>query len=117
MGYYTNYIIGFEGPKDQVRKAKEQLLEFSKFDKDSDPDPDVIQLLENDSVFAKLYDLPGWCEMVAQLFPDVLIELDGSGEDSMDAWEQRWLGTETEYHESVMPKFKKLLTKEEKSKK
>jgi len=115
MGYYTYFSIAFEGDKDKVEAFKKDLLEESK-DDDGDVDSYVEELLNYSGVEAKLYDLEEWIENVAPRHPDVLVILNGDGEESDDLWQARWKGNKSERQFAVIPPFttKELLTENEK---
>ena len=115
MGYYTYFQIAFEGDKDKVEAFKKDLLEESK-DDDGDIDGYLEDLLSYSGVEAKLYDLEDWINAVAPRHPDVLVILDGDGEESDDNWQARWKGDKSERRFAVIPPFttKELLTENEK---
>lgn len=114
MGYYTFYSIDFEGDENKVDAIKKDLIEQSK-DEDGDADCWLEELLDCGEVDAKLYDLEDWIDAVAPRHPDVLVVLQGDGEEKGDSWERRWKGTEFEAQYSAIPPFKnpKLFTNKE----
>lgn len=114
MGYYTSYSLTMYGEKEKIEAAQQTLLEETK---DSQGyDGDIKELIETGGVWAKCYDLEDQLTSVAEKHPDVLIILEGDGENSDDLWEARWKGTEYEKQEAKIPPFtnKNLLTESEK---
>jgi len=116
MGYYTAYTISFKGDEKRIEALKKEILKTSgKLTGYSDAG--VRELLENDCVFDKLYDLKAWIEEAAKEYPDVLVILTGDGDNTEDCWECRWKGEETEeiQVQFVWPEYKNknLLTEEE----
>lgn len=104
MGYETYYIISrVEGNEDDYKKIVKELEEISEID------------LKNGEV-SKWYDSHEDCLEVSKKYPDVMFQLNGDGEDSIDVWATRYKGGESETVESVMPPFKTLLSEEEKAK-
>ena len=116
MGYYTSYDIAFEGDFEQKKEFEEDLLKISAYS-DGRLDSSVVELLETNCVYAKLYDLEAWIAQLAPKYPNLLIILTGDGEESGDIWEKRWKGGESEYQEAVIPPFtnSNLFTEKEKS--
>lgn len=115
MGYYTYYQIAFEGDDDNVKEFKEDLLKYSKGD-DGEVDCYLEDLLSYSGVEAKLYDLEDWIDAVAPRHSDVLVILNGDGEESDDLWEARWKGDKCERQSAIIPPFTtpELLTEREK---
>ena len=115
MGYYTYYQIAFVGDDDKVKAFKDDLLETSK-DYDGEVDSYLEDLLSYSGVEATLYDLEDWIDTVAPRHPDVIVILNGDGEESYDLWESRWKGDKYEHQEAVIPPFTtpELLTEREK---
>ena len=115
MGYYTYYQIAFVGDDDKVKAFKDDLLETSK-DDDGEVDSYLEDLLSYSGVEAKLYDLEEWIDTIAPRHPDVLVILNGDGEESDDLWETRWKGDKYEHQEAVISPFTtpELLTEREK---
>ena len=104
MGYYTYYQIAFEGEEQKVEAFKKDLLEESKGD-DGTVDDDLERLLKFGWGEAKLYDIEDWIDEVAPKHPDVLVILDGDGENSDDLWEIRWKGNNSERQDAKIPPF------------
>lgn len=115
MGYYTLYSLTMYGREDKVAAARQALLEESR-GADGSYDPYVQELVTTGWVCAKCYELENQLSAVAERHPDVLIVLEGDGEDSGDLWEARWRGTEHEMQEARIPPFtnKNLFTETEK---
>ena len=115
MGYITYFDLTLVGDEEKVEAFKKDLLEESKSD-DGEIDRDVEELLECGYLSAKLYNLEGWIDEVAPRHPDVLVILNGDGEESDDLWEARWKGDKSERQEAVIPPFTtpELLTEREK---
>lgn len=104
MGYYTDYLICFIGDDDKVEAFKKDLLKES-MDDDGEIDDALMELLVDNQVYAKLYDLDKWISNVAPRHPDVMIRLMGDGEQSDDLWESRWKGKDFETQYAQMPPF------------
>ena len=104
MGYYTAYSLVMRGEDAAVEKAEKALLKRSTDDR-GNVDPDCKDLIEIGCVYAKLYDISDWISEIAPKHPDVLIILSGDGEDSDDAWEERWKGNDHELQKAVIPPF------------
>lgn len=83
---------------------KKDLLEESKGD-DGTVDGDLEKLLNSGWEEAKLYDIEDWIDEVAPKHPDVLVILDGDGENSDDLWQTRWKGNNSERQEAKIPPF------------
>lgn len=117
MGYYTAYEISFEGKEERINLFKEDLLKATTY-ADGTCDSDVVDLLTYGGVCAKLYDLCDAIEELAPKYADILIRLEGQGDERGDWWETRWKGDLSESHIAKMPPFKnyKLLTESEKQK-
>ena len=115
MGYMTYFDLSIIGEEDKVESFKKDLLEESKSD-DGKINSEVDALLEYGYRCAKLYDLENWIDAVAPRHPDVLVILNGDGEESGDLWEARWKGDKHERHEAIIPPFttSELLTEKEK---
>lgn len=104
MGYYTCYNIAFEGDEKEIEAFKKNLLDLSK-DDDGYVAPDLEELLNYSCCEAKLYDLTEWIDAVAPKYPNVLVFLDGDGEESDDNWEARWKGNLYERQNAIIPPF------------
>ena len=104
MGYYTYFIISLHGEEEKVEAFKKDLLEISKGD-DGEVDDALDELLKYQCVEARLYNLEQWIDAVALKHPDVLIVLDGDGEESDDCWEARWKGDQKEIQRAIIPPF------------
>ena len=117
MGYYTAYGLTLVGDDDKVIAFEEDLKNISK-DSNGEVDADVRNLIDDGAVYAKLYDIEDWISEAAQRHPDVLVILNGDGEDSEDMWEARWKGLEYEKQDAAIPPFtnEALLTEQEKNK-
>ena len=115
MGYITCFDLTLIGEKEKVEAFKKDLLEESKSD-DGEIDEDVEELLECGYLSAKIYDLEDWIDAVAPRHPDVLVILNGDGEESDDLWETRWKGDKCERQNAIIPPFTtpELLTETEK---
>lgn len=104
MGYYTYFSIAFEGDEKEIEEFKKDLLEVSK-DEDGNVDDSLKELLDYSGCEAKLYDLDDWICSVAPKYPNVLVFLNGDGEESDDLWETRWKGEFYEVQKSIIPPF------------
>lgn len=115
MGYYTSYTLTMIGEEQAVKRAEDDLIEVSNYP-DGSPDCEIKDLVNYGYVNAKLYEIRDYLEKVAEKNPDVLIVLDGDGEESDDLWEERWKGKEHEAQFSIIPPFTNpaLLTETEK---
>lgn len=105
MGYYTNYDLAVINKDDSKVKAFKEDLRKESSDADGNVDGDLEDLLNDGYIYAKLYDLEDLISKVAPRHPDVLIILEGDGEDSDDLWEARWKGDNYERHDAVIPPF------------
>lgn len=110
MSYCTNYSLTAEGTPKAIKAFQEDLVESSKYK------GDILDLISYGSIYGKYYDLADEVEAVASRHPNVLVILQGDGEDSGDIWELRCKGRETEQQVMTMPPFENpaLLTKDEK---
>ncbi len=99
MGYYTAYSLTVKGDKKLVEQFENDLLQ------ESGLDGDVKDLILDGSVYAKLYDLSDWITHISPKYPELLIILNGDGEESDDLWEERWRGSEHELQNAVIPPF------------
>ena len=104
MGYYTSYCISFFGDPKDANRFGHALLDHTKRSDGSD-DFEVKELLNTGNTYAKLYDIEQHITEVAKNFPNLLIILDGDGEDSMDSWQARWKGEIHETKNVVIPPF------------
>lgn len=77
---------------------------------------DILDLISCGCLSGKYYDLSNEIKTVALRHPNVLVILQGEGEDPGDIWELRCKGKETEQQVMTMPPFENpaLLTKDEK---
>lgn len=110
MSYYTNYSLTAEGTSKAIKAFQEDLVESSKYK------GDILDLISCGCIEGKYYDLTNEVETVASRHPNVLVILQGDGEEPEDIWELRCKGKEKEYHQVTMPPFEnpELLTKDEK---
>lgn len=110
MGYNTSYSLTAEGTPEAVEKFNTDLAASSKYNED------ITDLLSCGCLDGKYYDLSDEIKTAAQRHPDVLVILQGIGEDPGDVWEMRCRGAEYECHAWVMPPFTNpvLLTDDEK---
>ena len=102
MGYYTAYGLSIHpdvGHSEDKDKFYKELLEMN------DNDCEVKELIEEGGVFGKLYDIECDINSLAPKYPHLLIILNGDGEEPGDNWQHRWKGTESEYHEAMIPPF------------
>ena len=108
MGYITDFCLRIFGPDDKVRKAGEDIKALS-------PDGWLDELVDDEYSALKWYNWQEDIDKVAKANPDVLIILDGDGEESDDLWQYRAKGDKTEYHAFALPPFTtpELLLKEE----
>ena len=115
MGYYTSYALSMFGDCDKVEAAEQDLLNTTAYE-DGSLDSEVKELVETGGAYAKLYELPEYISEVAERNPDVLIILEGDGDEPGDLWEWRWKGTQEERQVSAIPPFenKNLWTENEK---
>lgn len=75
MGYYTRYEISTQPPSDSVEDAIKEASGYSNPFDDN----------------CKWYDHEENCIAVSKMYPDVLIELSGEGEESGDNWRKYFL--------------------------
>lgn len=110
MGYITYFNLRMFGPDEKVRKAEDDIKALS-------PDGWLDELADYGYSELKWYDWERDINKVAKANPDVLIILDGDGEESDDLWQYRVKGAVSEYHAFVLPPFTKpeLLLNEEKT--
>ena len=104
MGYYTYFTISMIGDEKDVEDFKKDLLEQSK-DNNGEYDSCLEELLEDSCAEGKLYDLADWISAVAPSYPNVIVILNGDGEESGDLWEERWKGDKEERQRAVIPPF------------
>lgn len=110
MGYYTDYSLSCIGDDEEIRAFCDDLV-------NEHPDePELQQLVDGEVMNMKWYHLSDWIGKTAARHPDVLVILDGDGENSNDLWQERWKGDEHECHSMMMPPFTSpdLLTDDEK---
>lgn len=110
MGYCTSFSLTTEGTPEAVKAFNDDLAKSSKYKED------IQELFSCGCIDGKFYDLPDEVEAAAGRHPDVLVILDGDGEDSGDIWQMRCRGKKCECHRVVMPPFTSpaLLTEDEK---
>ena len=110
MGYITYFTLEMYGPDDKIKKAGEDIKALSS-------EGYLNELVDYGSMDLKWYDWKEDIDKVAKANPDVLIILDGDGEESDDLWQYRVKGAVSEYHAFVLPPFTKpeLLLNEEKT--
>ena len=108
MGYITYFSLRMFGPDDKVEKAGEDIKALSS-------DGSFDELVDYEYSELKWYDWQNDIDKVAKANPDVLIILDGDGEESDDLWQYRAKGDKTEYHAFMISPFTtpELLLKEE----
>lgn len=104
MGYYTDYTLTMVGEEQAVKHAENDLIEVSNYP-DGSPDSEIKDLVNYGYVNAKLYEIQDYMKKVAEKNPDVLIILNGDGEESDDLWEERWKGSEHELQNATIPPF------------
>ena len=105
MGYYTSYALSLYGNDSDCKAFERDLLELSK-DDNGEYDFELKELIEMGGVYAKLYDLVAWITDLAPKYPSILITLSGNGEEFGDLWEERWKGSDHEFHEAKIPRFR-----------
>lgn len=107
MGYYTKYNVTITGAGNANRAIKiaEDEFEFGRHD---------YQVFE-DGMITYFYDGKwyGWKDEVTAIsakFPDLLIEIEGDGEDDDDFWRARIKGGECEIVKGkiVYPEFQRV---------
>lgn len=102
MGYYTDYFLSLvEGPEEEF----DIMLDTLK----SEYDMDFSEGLVN----AKWYRWAEDMESVSKRYPNVLVELSGSGEEQDDIWLARFKNGDSEIQTAIIPPFKKLIAKSE----
>ena len=98
MSYYTDYSISYEGDIEDIHS----------FEKDVEATVagvrDVHELIHDGSVYSK-FDFIPLISTIAKNYPDLLVILEGTGEESSDQWEHRWRGTVDEMHYLRIPPF------------
>ena len=99
MGYYTTFTLSIYGERKARNGFVRDLINRS------DNNTDVLTLTGEGCVNAKLYNLDDWIDEIAPNYPELLIVLNGCGEEQDDIWETRWKGEETETHIICMPPF------------
>ena len=105
MGYYTSYSLEMFGEVEEVEKAENDLLVMTEYE-NGDYDPEIKELVNTGGVYAKLYDIQDYLKEVAKKNPNVLIVLNGDGEESDDLWEERYKGELFEHNYATIPPFK-----------
>ncbi len=103
MGYYTWYELELYNAEDK----EDQILEH--LNKEV-PDSEWIGQDHN-----TWYDHDKEMTEFSKLYPEVIFELSGNGEDPDDQWTSRYLNGETEIKgiEKYLPEFRKIRTKQE----
>jgi len=104
MGYYTYYTLTMQGNDADVNAAEADLLDASRCE-DGEPEYGMEELIKYGGVEAKLYDIEEYFNKVAPKHPNVLMILNGDGEESDDMWESRWKGNDFECHNAIIPPF------------
>lgn len=99
MAYYTTFTLSLYGERKDKNGFTDALIDKS------NNNLDVITLTGEGCVSAKLYNLDDWIDEIAPDYPELLIVLEGNGEEQDDIWETRWKGEETETHIICMPPF------------
>lgn len=109
MGYSTNFeitAVGFKDP-DQVEFFEFKLKKISGYTFQTTTSDITYSGILSDS---KWYDCVEDCTALSIAFPDVLIEVEGDGEESGDFWRARFRNGESEKitAEIVFPEFKEI---------
>ena len=84
MGYYTNFEIKIKQGKVDIQSLQDTIDEISEYGFDNDGE----EIWSNDEI--KWYDYEEDMKKVSTLFPDIVIEVDGTGEESGDIWKTFW---------------------------
>ena len=105
MGYYTTYTIklvsGDENDFDSLLKdiRTKSSVDFTEYEvqeaKWSDHDKDMLEL--------------------SRKYPDLIVQLDGDGQDSEDLWATRYRNGESESVGAVLPFFQRIASQEERA--
>ena len=105
MGYYTYFTLQIVG-NDRDRNEFKKELSSTAIDEYNYPESSVEELVNYGSTEAKFYEIEEIISPIAEKYPNLLIILNGDGEESGDIWEARWKGDQYEKVEMSMPPFK-----------
>lgn len=91
MGYYTRFEISTQPASDEVVDAVKEISGY--------------QYVFDDE--CKWYDHEDNCKTVSKMYPEVLIELSGEGEESGDIWKKYFLNGKMQICKAMLtfPKF------------
>lgn len=117
MGYYTNHDVIVTNLKDErdavyFQHKFDEICGYSQQSKDT-------RVSAKDGTYtykfyvgeAKWYDHDEQLTKMSIIFPDVLIEVHGEGEENGDVWKSRYLNgkSETVRAEMIFPDFKEIV--------
>ena len=105
MGYYTYFTLQVVGNDRDENEFKKELSSTA-VDEYNYPESSVEELVNYGSTEAKFYEIEEIISLIAEKYPNLLIILNGDGEESGDIWEARWKGDQYEKVEMSMPPFK-----------
>lgn len=111
MGYYTNFEVKWRESDKDIREASiKSFLEITKVDElGSDFWDDTDYYHEDDAVYlgfyAKWYDKDEQMARLSRMYPDILFEIEGCGEETGDLWKERWKNGAYEYQRAIIPEF------------
>ena len=107
MGYYTSFSIShIEGDFEEYKKMLAELADSTGFPK-----------ITEETLYAKWYDCEKDCLAISKKYPDILFQVDGDGEESLDYWSARFKNGVVDFVERYIarPDFSILATKEERN--
>lgn len=103
MGYCTYYVLSLYGDDEATERCVE---DFIREGTAMGFTPDQMEDFVNEDVLeTKSREVEELCKKVARMNPDVLIRLEGDGEESDDLWESRFKGNLYERQDFTMPPF------------
>jgi len=84
MGYYTNFSISIKQGQDYLGDLQNAIEKQSDYTFDNDG----TEIYSDGSI--KWYEHSKDMENVSKLFPDLVLQVDGEGEESGDIWTTFW---------------------------
>ncbi len=96
MGYYTQFDIKVKEGEVDIQSLQDTINEISNYSFDTDGN----EIWSNGSY--KWYDYAHDMEKVSKLFPDIVIQVDGNGEEFGDIWRTFWKNGKYQQAERVV---------------